>query len=383
MNPSLERPCFLFCGGGTGGHLTPGLSVAEEIKRRLPEARLVFAGTGRFGEREWVLRHGFDFVQSSSAPWGLGPVRAPRFFARNAAGFLASLVGQARLAPRAVIGLGGYGSLAPGVAAVAMMRPLVLLEQNAVPGKANRVLSRWAREVYCAWEESASGLRRPERAIATGNPIRRALRERETTGAAERFGLDPEKQTLFVMGGSQGAAAVNRSVVGALEGLRGCADWLQVLHATGQPTFEEVRAAYQTSGIRHCVTPFIQDMASAYAVADLVLCRAGGTSLAEITDAGLPSVLIPLPIAAHDHQSANARLVEQAGAAVAVGQDALTPEGTAGLVREILGDSERLEAMSAASRRVGRPEAAETVAERLLALAEAEARDAEHDRRAA
>lgn len=383
MKPGHDRPSFLFCGGGTGGHLTPGLSVAEEIKRRLPEARLVFAGTGRQGEREWVLRHGFDFVQTPSAPWGAGLVRSPRFVVSNAAGFFASMLGQSRLAPRAVIGLGGYGALAPGVAAAAMKRPLVLLEQNAVPGKANRLLSRWAREVYCAWEASADRLRHPERAVATGNPIRRALREGADGDPAERFGLDPRKRTLFVMGGSQGAAAVNRAVAEGLGGLRDCADWLQVLHSTGQATYEEVRAAYQTSGLRHCVMPFIQDMASAYAVADLVLCRAGGTSLAEISAAGLPALVVPLPFAAHDHQRANARLFEGAGAAVAVEQDALTPAETVGLVKRIMGDSEKLAKMAEASRRAGRPDAAERVVDRLLAVAEADAANAEHDRRAA
>lgn len=369
--PAAERPCFLFCGGGTGGHLTPGLASAEEIRRRLPHARLIFAGTGRQDERQWVLRHGFEFVRATSAPWGLGPVRTARFLTCNAAGVAGALALQARLRPAAVVGLGGYGALAPGLAAALVGRPLVLLEQNAIPGKANRMLSRWAREVLCAWEEAREGLRRPERAIVTGNPIRRELREPvDRQAAAQRFGLDPAKRTLLVMGGSQGAAALNLAVAEALGLLGDCADWLQAIHATGQPTFEPVRAAYMTSGLRHCVKPFFQDMASAYAAADFVLCRAGGTSLAEIAAAGLPAALVPLPIAAEDHQRENARILERAGAAVLVDQKDLTPHAVADLVRSHLGDERRREKMAAASLALGRSDAAGSVAERLLAMME-------------
>lgn len=366
-----ENPCYLFCGGGTGGHLTPGLALAEEIRLRQPHARVIFAGTGRNGEREWVLRHGFVFLRASSAPWGLGPLRTPRFFACNAAGLAGALALQMRVRPAAVVGLGGYAALPHGAVAGLTGRTLALLEQNAVPGKTNRQLSRWAREVFCAWGDAREGLRHPERAFVTGNPIRKSLRQPvEPETAVRRFGLDPKKRTLLVMGGSQGAAAVNMAVIGALPLLADCTDWLQVLHLAGHVTFERVREAYQTSGLRHCVKPFTEDMAFAYAAADFVVCRAGGTSLAEISAAGLPSALVPLPIAAEDHQTANARIFERAGAALLVPQTELTPESVAELVRSVLGDDRRRTEMAAASRMLGRPLAAEAAADRLLAAVE-------------
>jgi UDP-N-acetylglucosamine--N-acetylmuramyl-(pentapeptide) pyrophosphoryl-undecaprenol N-acetylglucosamine transferase len=363
------RPCFLFCGGGTGGHLTPGLSAAIEIRRRLPDARILFAGTGRGREETWVRKHGFEFETLWASPWGASPWRAARFAVRTTGGLVGALRLETRLGASVVIGLGGYGALAPGLAAAICRIPLLLMEQNAVPGKANRLLSGWAREVYCAWGTAAAHLHRPDRAIVTGNPIRPELRGQGPANAARVFGLSPDRRTLLVMGGSQGAAAVNKAVVQALDALTDCAGWLQILHATGAPTYESVRDAYARSPIPHAVLPFIEDMAAAYAAADLVLSRAGGTSLAEITAAGLPSALVPLPIAAHDHQTANARVLAEAGAALIVPQQELTAERVADLARTLLQDETRLREMSRAARRLGTPDAADAVADRILRAA--------------
>ena len=362
----MSRPCFLLCGGGTGGHLTPGLSVAEELRRRLPEARLVFAGTGRGREREWVERHGFEFYRLPAAPWGVHPVKAAAFATRTAVGVMSALYLETRVAPDMVIGLGGYGALAPGLAAVMTGRPLALLEQNAYPGKANRLLSKWAREVHCAWDVAAEHFQYPDRVRATGNPIRRALRENPDRKAAEKFGLSPDKRTLLVLGGSQGAAAVNFALIEALDLMADCAPWLQILHSAGYITYEEVRGAYEDTPIRHCVLPFIDDMASAYAVADFAISRAGGTSLAEITAAGLPSALVPLPIAANDHQRANARVLKEAGAAIVVEQSELTAECVNELARTLIRDEQALARMAKASRALGAPDAAETIVDHLL-----------------
>ena len=368
---SQDRPpCILFCGGGTGGHLMPGLSVAEEIRGRLPEARLAFAGTGRGREHEWVTDRGFEFHGLPAAPWGAGLAKAARFACRTMAGLVGALLLEGRLSPHVVVGLGGYGSLAPGMAAALGRRRLVLMEQNAIPGKANRLLSRWACEVYCAWDDASPHFKRPERVHAIGNPIRRSLLAKPCEDAARAFGLSPGKRTLLVMGGSLGAAAVNFAVTGALARLAEFAPCLQILHSAGSVTYEQVAAAYVDSPIQHCVRPFIRDMAAAYAVADLALCRAGGTSLAEITAGGVPAVLIPLPIAANDHQNANARVLERAGAAVVVDQRDLTPDRVVRIARELLTDERSLAAMSRAGRGIGVPDAAERVADRIIALLE-------------
>jgi len=172
----------------------------------------------------------------------------------------------------------------------------------------------------------------------------------------------------MIMGGSQGAAAINLAVVGALGRLSRFASWLQIIHATGEVTYERVRQAYARTPLQHVVLPFIEDMAGAYAAADLVIGRAGGTSLAEITAVGLPAVLTPLPIATDDHQSANARVLADAGAALIVPQDQLTPDRVASLARSMLLDNARLERMARASRRIGAPAAAAAVVDRIEAI---------------
>ena len=371
----IDQLCVLFCGGGTGGHLTPGLSVAEEFRRRRPEARLVFAGTGRGREREWVASHGFEYHVVPAAPWGLAPGRAVRFAWKTFTGMAHSLLLEGRIHPDLVVGLGGYGSLAPGLAAVLGGRPAVLLEQNAIPGKANRLLSRWAKRVCVAWEDAAPYLKRPERVRVTGNPIRPALRTAPEPDAARRFGLAPDRPILLVMGGSLGAAAVNFAVTGALQRLAACAPSLQVLHSAGRVTYGHVAAAYRDAPLPHRVLPFIDDMAAAYAAADFVLCRAGGTSLAEITAAGLPSALVPLPIAANDHQTANARVLERAGAALIIEQTRLTPDRILELARTTLTDPKALADMGRASRELGAPDAAERVVDEMLGLLHGSADD--------
>jgi len=360
------RPCFLFCGGGTGGHLTPGLSVAEEVRKRFPQSRLVFVGTGREREAEWVHEHGFEFRTLPASPWGPSPWRAARFALRTTGGLFAAMRLLKELRPDAVVGLGGYGALAPGLAAAIRRVPLALMEQNAIPGKANRVLSHWASAVYCAWGAAVPHLKHPERAVVSGNPIRPALRSGLAARAPEKFGLSPAKRTLLVIGGSQGSAAVNAAVCEALLHLDDCAPWLQVLHAAGAVTYERVRQAYDRCRVQHAALPFIRDMASAYATADLVIGRAGGTTLAEITAAGLPALLVPLPIAADDHQTANARILEQAGAAVIIPQERLEPLDLARRVRELMLDEARRDRMAQASRGLGVPEAARTVANRII-----------------
>ncbi|HRU06295.1 MAG TPA: undecaprenyldiphospho-muramoylpentapeptide beta-N-acetylglucosaminyltransferase [Candidatus Brocadiia bacterium] len=362
----MTAPTILFCGGGTGGHLTPGLSVAEELRRLLPGAAIFFLGSGREGEQEWVRRHGFDWLRGPSAPWGLHPVRAARFALLTTGGVAASLRLLRRLNPSVVVALGGYAALPPGLAAAITGRPLVLLEQNAIPGKTNRLLSRWAAEVYTPWPGLNAAFKRPQRVHATGNPIRPALRAAPKADAASAFGLDPTRKTLLVMGGSLGAAAINNTVAQALKTLSDCATWLQVLHSTGRATYEETLASYEGVTVPHTVLPFIDDMAAAYAASSFAIARAGGTSIAEMTAAGLPSALIPLPIAANHHQHANARRLQDAGAAILIEQKDFTPQSAAALIRGLGADEPRLAAMSAASRALGAPRAAETIALRIL-----------------
>ena len=242
------------------------------------------------------------------------------------------------------------------------------MEQNALPGKVNRALSWWAREVHVPWAGTEDYFAYPDRVQVTGNPVRQDLDRPPSRRLAARFGLSPRKKTLLVMGGSQGAQALNRVVVESLAGLEAEAPWLQILHSTGAAGYEEVRAAYGRSAVRAAVRPFIEDMSSAYAVSDLALCRAGGTTLAELTTQGVPALLVPLPSSANDHQRRNASRLAGAGAALIVDQADLTPDPFVRIALSLLRNSPCLLRMRAASLRLGRPQATRNVTRRLLNL---------------
>lgn len=365
----VQRFTVLFAGGGTGGHLMPGLSVAGELRRRFPSVcRVVFVGTANPLERRMVERHGFEFLSLPSLKFSGSPLSAPGWAARSVGGLLAArkLIGQ--VAPDAVVSLGSYAALAPALAGAVADVPLVVMEQNAVPGKVNRLLSWWAREVYAPWAETEALFAYPERVFVTGNPVRADLYVKRDRRQAAAFGLSPKKRTLFVMGGSQGAQFLNRAVLAALPRLEREADWLQVLHSAGDHGLAEVQAAYAKSRLQAAVSPFVENMAAAYAACDLVFCRAGGTSLAELTALGVPAVLVPLPIAANDHQRRNASRVAGAGAAFIIDQNDPNVGKLADVLLNLLQNDEVLARMRAASLRLGRPGATTAVVERILGL---------------
>jgi len=415
----------IFAGGGTGGHLMPGLSVAEELRRRLPPgSRVAFVCAGTALEKRMVEGRGFEFLalpslkRSGYSPprhegtkngllgislerfsWCLGVLVAEiEWAARAAGGLLAARRLIRRLRPDLIVSLGGHAAVAPSLAAALCGVPVAIMEQNALPGKANRLLSWWAREVYAPWPGTEPFFARPGRVRVTGNPVRADLLRPRTRPAWEGFGLDRRKKTLLVMGGSQGAQFINLAVLAALPALEAESSWLQVLHSAGEGGYPAVAAAYAGKKIQSAVFPFIEDMASAYAVSDLALCRAGGTTLAELTALGVPAVLVPLPTAANDHQRRNASLVAGTGAALILEQADifatksprhqekhcnLFPESEslvssclggvsegrlAAVLTGLLRNEECLARMRAASLRLGRPDAARNVADRIIGL---------------
>jgi UDP-N-acetylglucosamine--N-acetylmuramyl-(pentapeptide) pyrophosphoryl-undecaprenol N-acetylglucosamine transferase len=354
----------VFTTGGTGGHIFPALAVAEELRKRFPEAEFLFIG-GEYGpERDIVTRAGIEFV-------GL-PVRGVLGRGVRAVGAVFGLAAATvramgiigRFNPDAVIGFGGYAAFAACMAAKLREKPVAVHEQNSVPGLANKLIAKVADRVFISMPDPAENFL-PRKTVLTGNPVRadiRALRDHSmnTTGA----------RRLLVVGGSLGARAVNTAIIAMLPALRDAG--VSVQHQTGQADFERVTAAYAEAGMQDCiVSPFIDDMASAYAQADLVLCRAGATTVAELTVAGKPAVFIPFPHATHNHQVHNARYLERQGAALVVEERQLA-EGAADfveistLVTELICDASRLKTMAGASRRQGWPEAAANVASGLL-----------------
>ncbi|MFV0350431.1 MAG: undecaprenyldiphospho-muramoylpentapeptide beta-N-acetylglucosaminyltransferase [Halodesulfovibrio sp.] len=354
----------VFTTGGTGGHIFPALAVAEELRKRFPDAEFLFIG-GEYGpERDIVTRAGIEFVGLPvRGVLGRG-VRAVGAVFGLAAATLRAMGIIGRFNPDAVIGFGGYAAFAACMAAKLREKPVAVHEQNSVPGLANKLIAKVADRVFISMPDPAENFL-PRKTVLTGNPVRadiRALREhtKNTTGA----------RRLLVVGGSLGARAVNTAVIAMLPALRDAG--VTVQHQTGQADFERVNAAYAEAGMQDCtVSPFIDDMADAYAQADLVLCRAGATTVAELTVAGKPAVFIPFPHATHNHQVHNARYLERQGAALVVEERQLA-EGAADfvdistLVTELICDASRLKTMAGASRRQGWPEAASNVASGLL-----------------
>jgi len=374
---------IVFAGGGTGGHLMPGLSVARALRARSPRCAVAFVGTSRPLEREIVERSGFEYYALPSTRLPKSALGAPNWAMRSVGGLLGARKLMGRLRPDVVVSLGGHAALAPSLAARLAGAPLVIMEQNAYPGKANRLLSWWAEEVYAPWSGTDSFFAYPDRVYVTGNPVRAEFRGECDSRRASAFGLDPRRKTLLVMGGSQGAEALNRCVADALPLLAGEASWLQILHSAGATGYERTTAAYRRSPIRAAVFPFIEDMAAAYGAASLAVCRAGGTTTAELTARGLPAILVPLPFAANDHQRRNAARLAAGGAAIILDQKDLTPHRFVKVVTNLLGNESLLGRMRKASRRLGCPVATTTVLKRICHVVEGHALPREYESLAA
>ena len=268
--------------------------------------------------------------------------------------------------PDAVVGFGGYVSIPVGLAAAARRVPLVLHEQNSVPGIANRFLSRFAAAVAVTYQESASRLAHPDRAVLTGNPVRRAVLDASRDAGRQALGLAAEAPVLLVFGGSRGARHLNTALLGLRDRLVAIPD-LEIIHVAGKAEASSVCAAlYKAGGDcggRWRVLEYLDDMGSALAACDLVVARAGATSIAEITALGLPSVLIPYPFATDDHQTKNAQALVAHGAAEVISDADLDGQRFGDVVVGLLGDEEARATMSAASRALGRPDAAARVAD--------------------
>ncbi|MEM6956360.1 MAG: undecaprenyldiphospho-muramoylpentapeptide beta-N-acetylglucosaminyltransferase [Myxococcota bacterium] len=348
---------LMVAGGGTGGHLFPGIAVADELLARA-DAEVCYVGTPRGLEARVIPARGQRLETLDVSPLkGRSAVALMGSLAKLPRSLLQARKLVERFTPDAVLGVGGYAAGPVVLAAASLGVPTALMEQNAHVGLTNRWLARFVDRAYVAFAETRGMFRGKARLV--GNPIRGELR-----GVRDRSG----ERTLLVFGGSQGATALNEDVPAAVarlpESLR--RSW-RTVHQAGSRTTPEQRAViastYESAGVRVEVVPFIDDMASAYGSADLVLCRAGATTLAELGAVGRASVLVPFPYAADDHQTKNARAFERAGAACIVPQTRLA--GLADVLASLMGDDRRREAMADAARGLGRPDAACRVVEDL------------------
>lgn len=346
----MER--LLLTTGGTGGHIFPALAVAEALRRECPRARILFVGSDYGPEVRLAAAAGLEFEGLPARGFVGRGFRAAAAAGRMVAAFGRALGVLRRFRPQVVAGFGGYAAFAPMLAGRCLGVPCVLHEQNAVAGASNRLLGRLARRICLSLPQTAGFP--PERCVLTGNPVRAAV------AAVGEMPRDFSGRRLLIMGGSLGAHALNEHVAAHLARLR--AAGVEIRHQTGKADEAAVRAAYAAAGYDPaCVSAFIDDMAAAYAWADLALCRAGATSVAELCAAGVPSVLVPFPFAAHDHQTRNAEALRDAGAALLVPQSAMSEADIVGVTLSLLNDPGRRAAMSAAARRNARPDAAARV----------------------
>lgn len=352
------RPVLIMA-GGTGGHVFPALAVAECLRER--GVPVTWMGTQQGLEAVLVPKAGIPIEWigvSGLRGKGVRRLLAMPFILGRAL-WQASAVLR-RLQPRAVLGMGGFASGPGGLVARVLGIPLVVHEQNAIPGLTNRWLARVANQVLEAFPGTFPSARH---AVSVGNPVRESIAALPVP--SERFAGRTGSPRLLVLGGSQGALALNRLVPQALA-LWDEAERPEVWHQAGGQLYEAAVTAYQEAGVTVRLTPFIEDMAAAYDWADLVLCRAGALTVAELAAAGVGAILVPFPFAVDDHQTANARFLERSGAARVVQQADLNAERLAVLLREALSDRQHLQTMAEAARRLAKTEAAEQVAQTCL-----------------
>lgn len=359
----------VIAGGGTGGHLYPGIAVARELLRRQPDAKISFAGTARGLEARVVPKEGFELdVIRSAGLKGKSVVARARGAALVPVGLLDAWRILSRRRPDVVMGVGGYSSGPVVMAAALRGIPTVVLEQNAVPGLTNRLLAPWVRAAAVTYDQTLKFF--GSRGFVAGNPVR-----------AEFFAIAPASaaapgRRVLVLGGSQGAHAINVAMAAAAPALVQRVAGATLVHQTGERDLQSMRDAYRQAGLAVRTEPFLDGVAAEIATADVVVSRAGATTLAELAAAGRAAVLIPFPAATDDHQRKNAQVLANAGAAVLIDQRDLTADRLADAAVSIVTDDARRLSMAQAMRGFARPDAAARIVDRLLELARMESRAA-------
>jgi UDP-N-acetylglucosamine--N-acetylmuramyl-(pentapeptide) pyrophosphoryl-undecaprenol N-acetylglucosamine transferase len=346
--------------GGTGGHLFPGIAVAREFQER-HQAAVTFLTTPKAVSTQILDRYGFAWeAVSSRALKGEGLLSRGRTLLGVPGAVLAARARLKALKPHLVLGMGGYAAGPVGVAAWLLNLPLALHEQNAIPGATNRWLARLARQIFVSFPASRDFFP-PGRCLWTGNPIRPEFFEPGEPRADSPF-------TIMITGGSQGAHTINMAVLAGLPLLADLKDRLAFLHLTGEADREAVAAGYREHGFAAQVAAFSQEMPQLMRKAHLLVCRAGASTLAELTAVGRAAILVPYPFAANNHQEFNARFLAAAGAGEIILNKDFTGEIFAGKINQFLTEPEHLAKMEAASRRLAKPDAAKEIVEGCLEL---------------
>jgi len=357
----------LIAGGGTGGHLYPGIALARELKRRDAEAMVTFVGTATGVEARVVPREGFPLELIRVA--GLkGKSRRERLGGLSILPLAAVDAWRvvSRYRPDVVVGVGGFASGPVLMLAATRGYPTMLLEQNAMPGLTNRLLARVVRAAAVTFDEALAFF--PGTGFVTGNPVRPEF-FRDVKDADDQSDSPPHAARVLIFGGSQGAHAINVAMVEAATRLAAAGTHLAIVHQTGERDLDMVRHAYRGAGLEVRVEAFLYEMDREMTRADLVVARAGATTLSELAAAGRAAILVPLPTATDDHQRKNADVVAHAGGAEVIEERELTGERLAGSISEIINDPERRRRMALAIRTLARPDAAARIADRVWELA--------------
>jgi len=347
--------------GGTGGHIFPALAVADELRRRNPQIELLFMG-GSGPEGELAHKHGIEFQElPARGIMGRGLSGLISGLGWLSTGIPKAMTAVKQFNPDAVIGFGGYAGFCPVLAAALKGIPTAVHEQNSVPGVTNKVLGKVVRKVFLSFPD-VMHVFTESKTVLTGNPVRRDIAD-----ASEKRKVRTIGKRVLVLGGSQGARPINEAIIDALPQLTEAG--VTLIHQAGKTDFERVRASYEGRQADPTqVHAFIDDMASEYAQADLIVCRAGASTVFEIAAAGVPAIFVPFPQATHDHQTMNAKAMADIGAALLLPQKGMSGESLGGLVLEMLGDTGRLAAMETATRTFSQRDAAADIAEGLQAL---------------
>ena len=357
---------LIIAGGGTGGHLFPGISVAEEFLARDASNEVLFVGTERGIESRIVPQLGMklECIPASGVRGknGLAQLKGVALFIL---GYAQSRQILKKFRPDLVLGVGGYASAPLCLAARGMQIRSFIHEQNAIPGMTNRLLARFAGKIFISLEESRRFF--PEgRVMFTGNPLRKAILSQVDVVDGTSAAPSKDKFNLLVFGGSQGASSINQALISALPHLGGLRARISIVHQTGKNDLAEVSAAYQKHGIEASVLPFIDDMASAYNAANLVLCRAGATTIAEVTACGKACIFIPFPHAVDDHQRKNAEALLKQDACLMILEQELSGERLAEEIQKLTADPDRVTAIGRNARSLARLDAAKIIVSEMI-----------------
>lgn len=359
---------LLIAGGGTGGHLFPGIAVAEEFLSRGAGHEVLFVGTEKGIEAKAVPASGYKLECVSAAGIrGKGSFSKIKAVAMMLYGYAESRKILKRWRPDMVLGVGGYASLPMVMAAKGMQIPCFIHEQNAIPGFTNRMLAKFADHVFITLSESAKFF--PEKKILlTGNPLRRQILAQALQPVPEERTDINSKFRVLVFGGSQGAHAINMAFVSSLPLLRKISDQLEITHQTGAKELEAVRTGYQNNGVNATVVAFIDNMAEVYRNADFIICRAGATTIAEVTACGKVCLFIPFPHAVDDHQRKNAEALLKLDACFMLIEHELTPERVADHIFEMMRDPEKLAKIGANARKVAHLNATKVIVDEMTKI---------------